>query len=61
MGIAWNEGGGHAVVIEGYTQDGSMLAIEDPWYGASDQPADTFRSAYEGSGSWTDSYLTEEP
>ncbi|HEX5928716.1 MAG TPA: papain-like cysteine protease family protein [Solirubrobacterales bacterium] len=56
--IEWSGGGGHFVVIDGYTEDETRLAIEDPWYGASDLTAETFRGAYQGNGSWTHSYLT---
>lgn len=59
--IGWSGGGGHFVVIDGYTLDNANLAIEDPIFGASDLPAATFRSAYQGTGSWTDSYLTQSP
>jgi Papain-like cysteine protease AvrRpt2 len=56
--IAWSGGGGHVVVIEGYRQDNTRIAVEDPWYGSSDVPMSSFRGSYQGSGSWTHYYLT---
>ena len=35
-----------------------MLYVEDPIYGATDIAFDTFRTAYQGSGSWTHTYYT---
>jgi hypothetical protein len=58
--IAWAGGGGHAVAVAGYLQGtgGNHLAIADPWYGASDVLEDTFRMAYQGTGSWNATYVT---
>ena len=33
--------------------------VEDPWYGSSVWDYDSFRTAYQGTGSWTHSYKTE--
>ena len=57
--IGWSGGGGHAVAIDGYHRGLDMVAIDDPWYGASDVSLATFQTAYQGSGSWTHSYRVE--
>lgn len=59
--IGWSGGGGHFVVIEGYKPGPAeqRVAIDDPWYGASDLTYTAFASSYRGSGSWTHSYTTE--
>jgi len=54
--IGWSGGGGHFVVLEGYNADLNMVAVDDPWYGASDVALATFQTAYMGSGTWTHSY-----
>jgi hypothetical protein len=57
--IGWSGGGGHFVVLEGYQEDGAgFVYVEDPWYGPSYVGYDTFRTAYQGSGSWTHTYFT---
>lgn len=59
--IGWSGGGGHFAVIEGYKPGpgDQRVAIDDPWYGASDLTYNTFATSYQGSGSWTHSYTTE--
>ena len=59
--IGWSGGGGHFVVIEGYKPDpgSERVAVEDPWYGASDLALTAFTSSYQGTGSWTHSYTTQ--
>jgi hypothetical protein len=59
--IGWSGGGGHFVTIEGYRSDGATIAIEDPWYGASDVPFAAMSGSYQGSGSWTHTYFTRKP
>ena len=59
--IAWSGGGGHFIVIEGCQRDGNRVALDDPWYGASELPVNSFRSAYQGNGSWTHYYRTKPP
>jgi hypothetical protein len=58
--IGWFEGGGHFVVISGYSISESgteMLTIRDPWYVDSILTFEDFGSAYLlGEGSWTDSF-----
>ena len=59
--IGWSGGGGHFAVIEGYKPGpgDQRVAIDDPWYGASDLTYNTFATSYQGTGSWTHSYTTE--
>jgi Papain-like cysteine protease AvrRpt2 len=59
--IGWSGGGGHFVAIEGYRSDEATVAIEDPWYGASDVPVASLSGTYQGSGSWTHTYYTRKP
>jgi hypothetical protein len=58
--IGWSGGGGHFAVIEGYKPGPGTqrVAIDDPWYGASDLTYSGFQSGYQGTGSWTHSYTT---
>lgn len=65
--ILWSGGGGHNTVINGYADivisvDPYVLErylyIEDPYYGQSFIPYNTFRMAYQGSGQWTSTYYT---
>ena len=55
--------GGHFNVLSCYTWRLRPLLqtiqVEDPWYGTSVWDYDTFRTAYQGSGSWTHSYKTQ--
>ena len=55
----WAGGGAHFLAIIGYRVLDEMVAVDDPWYGKSDVSYATFRSSYQGSGSWTDSYFTQ--
>jgi hypothetical protein len=61
VGIAWSGGGGHAVVIDGYqgTGTGELLSIRDPAYGDSWVSYSTFKSSYQGSGSWDQTCYTQ--
>ena len=54
--IGWSGGGGHFVAIDGYNIGLDMVAVDDPWSGASDVDLSVFQTAYNGSGSWTHSY-----
>jgi Papain-like cysteine protease AvrRpt2 len=58
--IAWNGGGGHFAVIEGYQNSGDeWVAVDDPWYGASDVAVATLTGGtYQGRGSWSHTYFT---
>ena len=57
--IGWSGGGGHAVAIDGYNQALDMVAVDDPWYGASDVSLPVFQTAYQGSGAWTHTYRVQ--
>jgi hypothetical protein len=61
--IGWSGGGGHFNIIACYTRHLlsrlQSVQIEDPWYGTSVWDYDTFRTAYQGTGSWTHSYRTK--
>lgn len=61
--IGWSGGGGHFNVLACYTWHRlralQSVQVEDPWYGPSVWDYDTFRTAYQGSGSWTHSYKTK--
>ncbi len=59
MRIGWASGGGHFVTIRGYLSAGQTLDIEDPWNGPSQVPYATFVNDYLGSGTWTDTYMTQ--
>ena len=62
--IGWAGGGGHFVTIGGYDDSDAanpLVYVEDPGPGAA--PAwvayNTLVGAYQGSGTWTHSYLTQ--
>lgn len=58
--IGWSGNGGHFLVIEGYRNDANQqVAVDDPWYGASDLTYATLSTSYQGSGTWTHSYETQ--
>jgi papain like cysteine protease AvrRpt2 len=61
--IGWKGGGGHFAVIEGYRMFPDVwVAVDDPWYGASDLPLDVLTTGgYQGSGDWTHTYFTKRP
>ena len=52
----WKGGGGHALAIDGYHEGLNMIAVDDPWFGASDVLLPVFQRKYLGSGTWTNSY-----
>jgi len=59
--IGWSGGGGHFVVVDGYSDPGTgpgFLNVEDPFYGKSRIPYSAFRNTYQGSGAWTHTYYT---
>jgi hypothetical protein len=59
--IGWNGGGGHFMVIYGY----SLVAgtpyfdIDDPIYGKSHLTVADYSTNYQGSGTWTHTYFTK--
>ena len=59
--IGWTAGGGHFVVVHGYSEDetGSWVSVADPLYGPSTYTYDAFRTSYRNSGRWTNSYFTQ--
>jgi hypothetical protein len=61
--VGWREGGGHFLAIYGYhvTPGGiPQLLLGDPFYGDSRVNYDHFTTAYQGSGTWTDTFLLED-
>jgi hypothetical protein len=62
--IGWNGGGGHFVILHGYTNKTGASSTEnwvdvaDPWYGPSSVLYDDFRTKYQKTGQWTHSYTT---
>lgn len=61
--IGWSGGGGHFAVIDGYQRFGAeWVAVDDPWYGASDVALSTLTGGtYQGTGTWTHTYFTQRP
>ena len=60
--VGWAGGGGHFLAISGDRQAGATYYVTaaDPWYGKSDVVYDTFKTQYQGSGTWTHSYETKK-
>jgi hypothetical protein len=65
--ISWSGGGAHFPLISGYGDVvvslnpfvlERYLQIQDPWYGASFIPYNSFRMAYQGAGQWTVTFYT---
>ena len=59
--IGWSGGGGHFMVIYGYSLIGGnhYFDIDDPIYGKSHLSVADFSSNYQGSGTWTHTYFTK--
>ncbi len=59
--IGWNGGGGHFVVIYGYSRvfGHEYFDIDDPIYGKSHLTVSDFAGNYQGSGTWTHTYFTK--
>ena len=59
--IGWNGGGGHFMMIYGYSKIGATeyFDIDDPIYGKSHLTVADFASNYQGSGTWTHTYFTK--
>jgi hypothetical protein len=59
--VGWSGGGGHFMVIYGYSfvAGDEYFDIDDPIYGQSHLPVSDFASTYQGSGTWTHTYLTK--
>ncbi|ACU62887.1 papain-like cysteine protease family protein [Chitinophaga pinensis] len=60
--IGWSGGGGHFMVIYGVSKvlNTKYFHIDDPIYGKSTLTVSQFSTNYQGSGSWTHSYLTKK-
>ncbi|MFT3705771.1 MAG: papain-like cysteine protease family protein [Agriterribacter sp.] len=60
--IGWSGGGGHFMCIYGVSRIGSTkyFHIDDPIYHKSILTVDQFSNNYQGSGSWTHSYITKK-
>ena len=59
--IGWAGGGGHFVVLDGYSDPGTgpgFLNVQDPIFGRSRMPYSAFRNTYHGDGAWTHTYYT---
>ena len=56
--IGWRGGGGHFVVVEGYSTEDEQVDIEDPNEGPSQLSYATLCADYGGAGAWTHSYRT---
>ncbi len=54
VAFAWVGGGGHVVIVHGYTAEG-LFAVNDPWQGAGTVSYFNLLTAY-GSGRWVASY-----
>jgi hypothetical protein len=62
VGISWSGGGGHNPAITCYWRiihTTVFVHVEDPWYGPSNYQYKTFCTSYQGSGSWSYSYMTQ--
>jgi hypothetical protein len=59
--IGWNGGGGHFMVIHGYSTwfGEDYVDIDDPIYGKSHLTLADFSTSYQGSGTWTHYYITK--
>jgi Papain-like cysteine protease AvrRpt2 len=56
--IGWRGGGGHFIVVEGYSVSDEMVQIEDPLEGPTQMTYRALHDDYGGSGAWTHSYPT---
>jgi hypothetical protein len=60
--IGWSGGGGHFMAIYGVSKvwNTKYFHIDDPIYGKSVLTVSQFSNNYQGSGSWTHSYITKK-
>jgi hypothetical protein len=60
--IGWSGGGGHFMAIYGVSKilNTKYFHIDDPIYGKSVLTVSQFSTNYQGSGSWTHSYITKK-
>lgn len=57
--IGWAGGGGHFMVLAGASTKDSRVHVHDPIYGDQDYDYNSYRTAYQGNGTWTHSYYTQ--
>jgi hypothetical protein len=58
--IQWTDGGGHFLVICGYAMSVAgvnKIFLEDSFYGSSEVKYEAFLTKYQGSGTWTGTFL----
>lgn len=60
--VGWAGGGGHFLALSGRYTSGTTdyVTAVDPWYGKSEVVYNTFKTQYQGSGTWTHSYQTKK-
>jgi hypothetical protein len=60
--VGWSGGGGHFMAIYGVSKilNTKYLHIDDPIYGKSTLTVSQFSTNYQGSGTWTHSYITKK-
>jgi hypothetical protein len=60
--VGWAGGGGHFLGLSAHYLSGAIdyVTAVDPWYGKSEVVYNTFKTQYQGSGTWTHSYLTKK-
>ncbi|MER5926733.1 papain-like cysteine protease family protein [Streptomyces mirabilis] len=59
--ITWSGGGGHFVTITGYNSAHQDVFVADAFYGPSDISYNTLCTAYQGGGTWDETYRTRYP
>jgi len=57
--IGWPDNTGHALAIDGCHVALGVVSVADPWSGPSTVIYNTFIKAYNGNGTWTDTYYTK--
>ncbi len=59
--VGWRGGGGHFMVLHGCktVNNSTYFSIDDPIYGKSEITETAFLDSYQGSGSWTHSFITK--
>lgn len=56
--IGWRSGGGHFIVIEGYSRADGLVEVEDPIEGHAQMTYEALVGDYGGAGAWTHTYRT---
>lgn len=57
--IGWFGGGGHFMVLTAYSSLLDRVEVKDPIYGRSIYDYNSYKTNYQGAGSWTHSYYTK--